>query len=85
MLVTTKINKLNDKLESKNKMTQLGLNIFCIFKFLNFFWYFWIFDNRKIKCRNINDWKIKIDKNKCEKLDVRIRQVYQIVYQVIKW
>ena len=35
--VSTTKNKLYDKLDSKNKMTQLGLNIFGIFKFLNFF------------------------------------------------
>jgi hypothetical protein len=34
----TKLNKLKGKLDSKkNKMTKLGLNIFGIFKFLNFF------------------------------------------------
>jgi hypothetical protein len=38
-------NKLYDKLDSKNKMTQVGLNIFCIF------------ENRKIKCGKINDRK----------------------------
>ena len=31
--VSTTKNKLYDKLDSKNKMTQLGLNIFGIFKF----------------------------------------------------
>ncbi len=56
MLVTTKINKPNDKLDSKkkNKMTQLGLNIFDTFKFLIFL-VFLNFENRKIKCGKIND------------------------------
>jgi len=43
--------KLNDKLDSKSKMTQLRLNIF---------------ENRKIQCGKINDWKIKDRKIKIE-------------------
>ena len=47
-------------------MTQLGLNIFCICKFLNFFGIFEILENRKMNCgkindRNLNDRKIKIE------------------------
>ena len=50
-----------NKLESRLKMTQVGVNIFGIFKFLNFlvFLNFW---KQKNKMRKINDRKIKIEK-----------------------
>jgi len=69
-------------------MTQLGLNIFGILNFLNFFG---IFENRKIKygnrkISNLNRLVENINnpRQRRQKLVVQIRQVYQIVYQVIK-
>jgi len=53
---------MQTRLWIKNKLTQLGLNIFGIFEFFDFFG---IFENwKKIKCGKINDWKINDLKNK---------------------
>ena len=65
ILLLNKLNdKLKEKLDSKNKMTQLGLNVFGIFKIL-FFSYFWKQKNnmRKIKWHK-NEWQKNKDRNK---------------------